>query len=272
MFSMWILLIIEVTMLSICAIDDLYYCKVNVIPIVFFTIWGAVFARKVSIYGVLPGIFLIAVSMICKNIAIGIGDGIVIMCLGLLIGLNGIWFTTFLALAMSCVYGIASLLFNGKNLKTAYPFIPFVFLGFFIFMYKKAYRDGSLTIEMSLLMPGIFAVIIFIVFTCYYLHDKCLFKRAAYKVCSNVSDYDDCDLTIEAENYFDEIIEGRTLGKWEINRYAKLEDEKVLFIVSGKMKFVGLFSDYLSNLLYTTNQTTYAYRINEAAYIYEHRN
>lgn len=270
---MWLLILLEAGMLSICTIDDLYFHKVNIIPIFIFSILGILASEQVYLLGTFPGVLLILISLLYKKSGIGLGDGIVIMCLGLLVGLNGILFTTFLALAMSCFYGIASLLLKKKNLKSTYPFVPFISLGYMIFMYKKMYEDGSLTVEMSLLIPGIFAVILFIIFTSYYIHDKCIIKHAAYKACMEISSYDHGDSVInDVESNFDEIISGRTLGKWELNRSAELENEKIVLSISGRMSFPGIFSEYLSGVLYTTNQVSYTYLINEAEYINEHRN
>lgn len=283
MFKMWILIITVFFILVMCSIDDLYYKRINILSVLFLTVTGLITNKQFSLQGAIPGFLLFMIAILLKESGIGTGDGILLMCLGILIGFKDILFTSTIALLIAFIYGVSAILIFRKKLRYEYPFIPFVLVGYMICMYKKLYKNGSLTIEMSLLMPAILAIIILIIFTCYYLHDKCVIKRASYSACIGVNESKDdfnsdlykmadSEYIEKAEKDFDEKITGRTLGKWELNRSAYIEDGKIALEVSGKMEFPGLFSEYVSSIAYITKQKTYAYFTNEAEYMNEHRN
>jgi len=127
---------------------------------------------------------------------------------------------------------------------------------------------GSLTIELSLLMPGILAVYILIIFMGYFVHDKCIIERAAYSAVNRCryelmnenenlnSGIESNDASIEyyienAESRFDEITGEGLIGKWDISRNAWTTDEEINLAVSGRMSCInGMFSRYLSKTVF----------------------
>lgn len=82
-----------------------------------------------AVGGMLPGIFLLGIGWITKG-QIGSGDGIVFMVTGL--GL-GIWYNCLLlagALSISFLWSLLFLTMKKINLKTKFPFLPFVLAAF----------------------------------------------------------------------------------------------------------------------------------------------
>lgn len=139
-----------------------------------------------------------------------------------------------------------------------------------MYCFKNNYRKGSLSIELSLIMPGVMAVILIIIFSGYYYHDRCVIQRCAYSSVLKTS-YDEniaeCNLNSEEEleraiiYYFDKEIDGRLIGKWNLEKCTSVDNEKIEINVSGSMICIeGIFTGYLSGMMFEINLTESAMR------------
>ena len=134
---------------------------------------------------------------------------------------------------------------------------------------KNIYKDGVLTLEISLLMPAILAVIILIIFTGYFYHDKCIIERGAYSACIKGAEYlsqqKERDHTADAESMMREAFynetDKRLIGKWTLSATVSNTDDEVSINVTGNMSCMnGIFTRYLSMAAFSVD-------INESAVI-----
>ena len=75
---------------------------------------------------------------------------------------------------------------------------------------RKEYRRGYLTIELAMLMPGLMAVFILIIFAAYFVHDKCYMKRAAVEALYT-------DNPVET---FESVLDSGLYAKWDVDAYV----------------------------------------------------
>lgn len=139
---------------------------------------------------------------------------------------------------------------------------------------KNIYKNGVMTLELSLLMPVILAVIILIIFTGYFYHDKCIIERGAYSACIKGAEYlsqqkgrehNEQDHTADAESMMREAFynetDNRLTGKWKLSATVSNTDDEVSINVTGNMSCMnGIFTRYLSMAAFSVD-------INESAVI-----
>ena len=139
---------------------------------------------------------------------------------------------------------------------------------------KNIYKNGVMTLELSLLMPAILAVIILIIFTGYFYHDKCIIERGAYSACIKGAEYltqqkgrehNEQDHTADAESMMREAFynetDNRLTGKWTLSATVSNTDDEVSINVTGNMSCMnGIFTRYLSMAAFSVD-------INESAVI-----
>ena len=124
---------------------------------------------------------------------------------------------------------------------------------------------GSMTVEITLLMPFLIGVFLFIFFTMYYFHDiAALQKGCSTALIRGSLIRDRNEAKSEMETALEEI---RLLGKWRLQKTATVEKDMVKVSVSGTMEVrEGLFRKLLEKEYeYHTEQS--AERIDETAYI-----
>ncbi len=80
------------------------------------------------IWSILPGLFLIGVGLLTGG-KVGIGDGILIMELGIAFGFIRCMYILTGALFLCCLFSAVLLLLHKGNKKTQIPFVPFITLG-----------------------------------------------------------------------------------------------------------------------------------------------
>lgn len=139
-----------------------------------------------------------------------------------------------------------------------------------MFATKAIYKKGVMTIELSLLMPGILAVIILILFTGYYFHDRCIIDRAVYSACvkcvENLNNNEECfneNIDEAAIEYFEKETNDRLIGKWEIEVNTLNTEAEVIVNASGNMACIkGVFSSYLSKAIYSIDIEERAFKTN----------
>lgn len=134
---------------------------------------------------------------------------------------------------------------------------------------KNIYKNGVMTLELSLLMPVILAVIILIIFTGYFYHDKCIIERGAYSACIKGVEYlsqqkgrkHTADVESMMREAFYNETDNRLVGKWTISATVSNTDDEVSINVTGNMSCMnGIFTRYLSMAAFSVD-------INESAVI-----
>ena len=134
---------------------------------------------------------------------------------------------------------------------------------------KNIYKNGVMTLELSLLMPVILAVIILIMFTGYFYHDKCIIERGAYSACIKGVEYlsqqkgrkHTADTESMMREAFYNETDNRLVGKWTISATVSNTDDEVSINVTGNMSCMnGIFTRYLSMAAFSVD-------INESAVI-----
>ena len=133
---------------------------------------------------------------------------------------------------------------------------------------KNIYKNGVMTLELSLLMPAILAVIILIIFTGYFYHDKCIIERGTYSACIKGAEYlsqQGSEHTADAESMMREAFynetDNRLTGKWTLRSKVSNTDDEVSINVTGNMSCMnGIFTRYLSMAAFSVD-------INESAVI-----
>lgn len=143
--------------------------------------------------------------------------------------------------------------------------------------YKK---DGSLVVETSLIMPGIIAAIMFIIYAGFYYYDRCVIEEVAYSsvlksgsgyvydgdhINNDLSYYELERLT---ENKFVEATNNRLVGNWEIDSKALADEEEITLKIKGVMDMPGGFlMEYISEKLFSIDIVESSKNIYEPLYI-----
>ena len=81
-----------------------------------------------SLTGLIPGLCVSALSMLTSD-QIGLGDGLVLLVTGWILGFQTIIFAAVIGLFAATVFGVGLIIFKRGSLQTALPFIPFLTIG-----------------------------------------------------------------------------------------------------------------------------------------------
>lgn len=305
MFKMRILIVL--IMLIICSIQDMRTGYINVaIPIISVLLYFMSLLAMYIVTGTVPdylksgiggilalalGLFSIIKRSVCLVIKkdksngyesqdclrIGEGDLYVAIALLAILGIEESFRILFYSFILAGIYALFLKTVKKENSSTGFPFVPFMMGGFIMNIMKK----GSLTIELSLLMPGILAVLILIIYMGYYIHDKCVVQRAAYTSACALSSgsksvHDGTTMSESrlmpdkgtildsgtlwgglAEDEFNRLFEENTeslIGNWDISKDICVSDGEINIHVRGTMRCLnGVLSRYLSNLFFSVN-------------------
>jgi len=184
-----------------------------------------------------------------ENFGIGEGDYYLAVALVLILGPKETFWLIFSAFMLAGIYALYLKLIKKVESSEGFPFVPFMLGGYLVNNMKKA----SMTIELSLLMPGILSVFILIIFMGYYIHDKCVIQRAAYSSASKVVG---CVLSEDEFNRrFEEGIVS-IIGKWDISKDIKVSDGEIIIHVKGTMRCLnGVLTHYLSDIIFCVDIT-----------------
>lgn len=131
--------ILVLLFLGVNAILDFKYKKIPwVLSICFIVIGiGSVLTSSPinwwQFLGAIVGIGMILIS-VCTKQAIGLGDGLVLLVVGIFIGLWKTLMILFLAGILVAVVGIVMMVQKKGNLKTSLPFIPFLLAAYGVYM------------------------------------------------------------------------------------------------------------------------------------------
>lgn len=80
--------------------------------------------------GVLPGIFLLLVAWLTK--AVGVGDGMVLMSIGIVVGVQKAVLIFGVALFLAALCSVGLLLGKKMGLRSRLPFLPFLTIGWLL--------------------------------------------------------------------------------------------------------------------------------------------
>lgn len=124
-------------LLLYCAFTDILRREIDLIPLGIFAVLGVfclIFGRDVSyISGLLGagiGGIMVLLSVLSQG-ELGLGDGVLLIVLGLYLGVERNIELLILSLFLSAICSIA-LLIKGGTLKREYPFVPFIFTAYAI--------------------------------------------------------------------------------------------------------------------------------------------
>ena len=133
-----------ILMLILLSVSDLKSHTIPVLPVlVFAAVMAAVHLSAgdlpaVRIFtGMLPGLFLLAVSLASRS-SIGTGDGIAVAACGAAIGLSSELASLTVALVLCCVYSIVLLIRKKAGRKDTLPFLPFLTAGHILVLITEA--------------------------------------------------------------------------------------------------------------------------------------
>lgn len=80
------------------------------------------------LWGLVPGICVIGMSLVSED-KIGLGDGVVLLTLGLLLGMEATIMAAVIGLFLATLAGVFLMIVKKVGLQTSVPFIPFLTLG-----------------------------------------------------------------------------------------------------------------------------------------------
>ena len=145
MQQMWqIKQMIALAMLAVCSYTDIKEINIYIAPLVI-SVTGGILTVLTAFWGIpdyggsqfvnelvspaLAGMLLIAVLRSCRK-HIGLGDGYLLACLGILIGNRRNMYVIVIASVAASVYGTVLMLKKRKHRAGSIPFAPFVMSGF----------------------------------------------------------------------------------------------------------------------------------------------
>lgn len=129
---------IVLIMLAACSWEDILHRKIFLQWLIYFAIAGVLCWKLITkqpftmlILGVIPGFVFFLFSFVSHG-SIGLGDGILLMALGIYLGAATIVRVIFYSVFISAF--CALFLYFGKNKGKDYemPFVPFIFIAFLI--------------------------------------------------------------------------------------------------------------------------------------------
>jgi leader peptidase (prepilin peptidase)/N-methyltransferase len=130
MFEMRIPFIAVTMMLTANSISDLIKKEICLKTTLILTAFGIIFQLEyikagliTILLSIVPGIFMIALSIITKE-RIGMGDGIVVLCVGIWNGFYSAVSILMTGMFMAAICGIV--LFFFKRKVKEFPFVPFL--------------------------------------------------------------------------------------------------------------------------------------------------
>lgn len=128
-------------------------------------------------------------------------------------------------------------------------------------------KKAVMTVELSLLMPGIIAVLIFIIYLGYYFHDRCVMERGIYHAALRGS-YDSVKSETSIHEYFEDEVSERLIGKWNLCVSVHITEDEIITDVRGNMDLLeGVFSSYLSKVFFNVDMSESVICLNEPSYI-----
>ncbi|MCR5508899.1 MAG: pilus assembly protein [Lachnospiraceae bacterium] len=134
-------------------------------------------------------------------------------------------------------------------------------------------RKGSLTIELSIIMPLILGLFVVIVFSGFLLHDKCIVNKACMSAALRASlEREDAPALEKAYEAMAEVIPGRLMCRWDYETDIDVGEDEVRVTFLGSSSVGGLFAGrILSNPVTGHDFECSAYRLDQSGYIRSHK-
>lgn len=130
-------------------------------------------------------------------------------------------------------------------------------------------KKGSYTIELSLLMPMLLVVLLLIIYSDFYMHDRVVIGRACYAASLRASLCVDENIRESmAKGEFLKEIDNKLLGKWQYTFEAVLANDEVVVNFEGTMlKRQGLLNKTIGNKLFSFTTASKSATANETRYL-----
>ena len=128
-------LIINIGSLVLLSVQDIRRKHIGVVPLTILGILNAVlciFMGRDALHiltGLVPGVFALLVALVTKG-KMGMGDGLVLLALGLVYDWDKVLALWLVALLLSAVTGIILMITKKAGLKTAMAFVPYILAGY----------------------------------------------------------------------------------------------------------------------------------------------
>ncbi len=125
--------------LFLLSFQDIKRKSVGVIPILMLALINVIFFILIGyeplrlLTAVIPGLFSVLVS-ISTDGKMGLGDGLILIALGIACGWDKILAIWLVALVLSAVIGIILIIMKKADIKTSLPFVPFILAGYVSFV------------------------------------------------------------------------------------------------------------------------------------------
>jgi Flp pilus assembly protein TadG len=132
---------------------------------------------------------------------------------------------------------------------------------------------GSLTIELTILMPFILGVFLFILFSGFVMHDKCIVNKACLSAALRGSEEsEDAEAITRAQEAIAEVLPGHLIGKWVYDTNVDIGTDEVRVTFTGSAQ---MGSGLIRRVLGAGN-TDHSYecrscRLKEAEYMRENK-
>ena len=130
--------VIVIAMLAIESISDIRTQTVSLIRLIAFALLGLTinYCMKYQsmwsvVGGLVVGIVLLGYALLSKG-SVGIGDGVVFLCLGIFLGLSNNLRLLFFSLIVAAVAGGVYAIVTKKGIKAKIPFIPCILVAFIL--------------------------------------------------------------------------------------------------------------------------------------------
>ena len=116
-------------------------------------------------------------------------------------------------------------------------------------LYRYRMLRGSLTIELTLLMPFILGMFIFIIFSGFILHDKCVVNKACLSAAlRGSSENEDSEAIAKATEAISEVLPGHLIGSWSYDTNIDVGEDAVRVSFEGDTSVgFGLINRILSS-------------------------
>lgn len=95
-------------------------------------IWGGGPSVGECLAGGALGVFFVIFGIVSREM--GLGDGIVLLMLGLLAGIQGLISILFVALTVCAVTAAVLCILGKAGKRSRLPFVPFIFFGFLLYL------------------------------------------------------------------------------------------------------------------------------------------
>lgn len=121
---------------------------------------------------------------------------------------------------------------------------------------------GSVTIEATVVLPMILFVVVFLIYSCFYLHDDMVIQEATHEIAiyGTTLDYRDTKkMKALMKEKYENAINGRLLATKDVTYDMKFDEDKIKVTIKGIMKnvAVGIFPGYEGTKISATKEAKF---------------